>query len=45
MAPALVVAGVGQEHRFGRWLSVKEAGALNGAFVVGLLPLISRTLS
>jgi len=46
VAPALVVAGVGQEHRFGRWLSVKEGGAVNGAFVVGLLPTsVSRTLS
>ncbi|KAF9444291.1 WD40 repeat-like protein [Macrolepiota fuliginosa MF-IS2] len=48
--PALVVVGVGQEHRFGRWLSVKEGGAANGAYVVGLLPssdssVSSRTLS
>ncbi|KAF9559769.1 Rnu3ip2 protein [Agrocybe pediades] len=40
--PFLLIAGVGQEHRLGRWLSVKEGGASNGAFVVAFSP---RTLS
>ncbi|KAF8874848.1 WD40-repeat-containing domain protein [Infundibulicybe gibba] len=33
----LLVAGVGQEHRLGRWLSVKE-GVVNGAIVVAITP-------
>ncbi|KAF5384358.1 hypothetical protein D9615_003157 [Tricholomella constricta] len=37
----LLVAGLGQEHRLGRWLKVKE-GAVNGAIVVAMSP---RTLS
>ncbi|KAF5348899.1 hypothetical protein D9756_009857 [Leucocoprinus leucothites] len=32
-----IIAGTGQEHKFGRWLTVKE-GAVNGAYVVALLP-------
>lgn len=40
----LVVAGTGQEHRFGRWLTVKEGGAVNGACVVALLPSSTSTL-
>jgi len=32
----LVVAGVGQEMRFGRWIQRKGEGVLNGAFVVAL---------
>lgn len=39
--PIMLVAGMGQEHRFGRWLSVKGDGAVNGALVVALSP---RTL-
>ncbi|KAF8170167.1 WD40-repeat-containing domain protein [Mycena galopus ATCC 62051] len=31
----LLVAGLGQEHRLGRWLSIKD-GATNGALVVAL---------
>ncbi|KAF8873796.1 hypothetical protein CPB84DRAFT_608131 [Gymnopilus junonius] len=38
----LMVAGVGQEHKLGRWLSVKEGGARNGALVVAFSP---RTLA
>ncbi|KAL1760755.1 WD40-repeat-containing domain protein [Schizophyllum commune] len=33
----LLVAGLGQEHRFGRWLQVKD-GAKNGALIVALHP-------
>ncbi|KDR77359.1 hypothetical protein GALMADRAFT_246747 [Galerina marginata CBS 339.88] len=40
--PFLLVAGVGQEHRLGRWISVKEGGAKNGAVVVAFSP---RTLA
>ncbi|KAF9440359.1 hypothetical protein P691DRAFT_126714 [Macrolepiota fuliginosa MF-IS2] len=43
--PALVIVGVGQEHRFDRWLSVKEGGAVNGPHVIGLLPNSDLTLS
>ncbi|KAG5644834.1 hypothetical protein DXG03_007559 [Asterophora parasitica] len=38
--PILLVAGLGQEHRLGRWLNVKE-GVVNGSIVVALSP---RTL-
>ncbi|OBZ66467.1 U3 small nucleolar RNA-interacting protein 2 [Grifola frondosa] len=38
----LMVAGVGQEIRFGRWVHKKEGGILNGALLVALHP---RTLS
>ncbi|KAJ7677599.1 WD40 repeat-like protein [Mycena rosella] len=31
---ALLVVGLGQEHRLGRWLSLKEGGVVNGAMVV-----------
>ncbi|KAJ7075650.1 WD40-repeat-containing domain protein [Mycena belliarum] len=34
---ALLVVGLGQEHRLGRWLSVKE-GVANGAMVVSFTP-------
>jgi ribosomal RNA-processing protein 9 len=37
----LLVAGLGQEHRLGRWLNLKD-GVVNGALVVALSP---RTLS
>lgn len=40
-SPFLLVAGLGQEHRLGRWLSVKEDGAQNGAMVALFAP---RTL-
>ncbi|XP_006455365.1 hypothetical protein AGABI2DRAFT_153378 [Agaricus bisporus var. bisporus H97] len=43
--PILITAGVGQEHRFGRWLSVKEDGAVNGAYVIALLPKSSSSSS
>ncbi|KAA1474455.1 WD40 repeat-like protein [Dentipellis sp. KUC8613] len=33
---ALLVAGMGQETRLGRWIKVKEGGARNGAVVVAL---------
>jgi ribosomal RNA-processing protein 9 len=29
----VMVAGLGQEHRLGRWLTVKEGGAVNQAMV------------
>ena len=37
--PFLLVAGLGQEHRLGRWLTVKEGGAVNQTLVVLLAPL------
>ena len=40
-SPFLLIAGLGQEHRLGRWLSVKEDGARNGAIVALFTP---RTL-
>ncbi|KAG6817022.1 hypothetical protein H0H87_000644 [Tephrocybe sp. NHM501043] len=39
--PVLLVAGMGQEHRLGRWVTVKD-GAANGSIIVALSP---RTLS
>ncbi|KXN91546.1 hypothetical protein AN958_00532 [Leucoagaricus sp. SymC.cos] len=45
MPTILMIAGTGQEHRFGRWLTVKENGAVNGAYVVALIPTAPRTLS
>lgn len=38
----VLVAGMGQEHKCGRWLKVNEGGAVNGTMVVGFTP---RTLS
>ncbi|KAF9463213.1 Rnu3ip2 protein [Collybia nuda] len=35
--PILLVASIGQEHRLGRWLSIKE-GVVNGTIVVALIP-------
>ncbi|KII91503.1 hypothetical protein PLICRDRAFT_104829 [Plicaturopsis crispa FD-325 SS-3] len=32
----LLVAGLGQEHRLGRWLKITDGGAVNGALVVAL---------
>ncbi|KAF7978547.1 hypothetical protein HWV62_45456 [Athelia sp. TMB] len=37
----LLVAGMGQEHRLGRWMKVKEEGAVNGTVVVALHPRTS----
>lgn len=37
MDPILLVAGLGQEHRLGRWLSIKD-GAVNGSLVVAFSP-------
>ena len=37
--PFLLVAGIGQEHRLGRWLTVKEGGAVNQAMVAVYSPL------
>ncbi|KAI0689539.1 WD40-repeat-containing domain protein [Cytidiella melzeri] len=37
-ASAILVAGVGQEMRFGRWVQKKGQGVLNGALVVALHP-------
>jgi len=39
--PILLVAGVGQEPRLGRWVAVKEDGARNCSIVMALHP---RTL-
>jgi ribosomal RNA-processing protein 9 len=39
--PVLLVVGIGQEHRLGRWLTVKK-GVVNGAIVFALSP---RTLT
>jgi ribosomal RNA-processing protein 9 len=33
VAPFLLVTGVGQETRLGRWIKVKEGGAKNGTLV------------
>ena len=40
--PVLLVAGVGQEPRLGRWVTVKGDGARNCALVMALQP---RTLT
>ncbi|KAI0252838.1 WD40 repeat-like protein [Lactifluus subvellereus] len=40
--PVLLVAGIGQEMRLGRWVTVKGDGSRNGALVLALYP---RTLS
>ena len=36
--PFLLVAGIGQEARLGRWLTMKEGGAKNGAMVFAFSP-------
>lgn len=36
--PFVLVAGLGKEHRLGRWLSVKEGAARNGAMVALFTP-------
>jgi len=36
--PILLVAGLGQEHRLGRWLKIKEGGAVNQAMVLVFSP-------
>lgn len=38
----LLVVGVGQEMRLGRWVTVKEDGARNGALVLALHPRTSH---
>jgi ribosomal RNA-processing protein 9 len=38
--PVLLVAGIGQEHRLGRWLSVKK-GVVNCTIVVAFTPRTS----
>lgn len=38
----LLVAGMGQEHRLGRWMKLKGDGVINGTIVVALHP---RTLT
>lgn len=35
--PVVIVAGLGQEHRFGRWITVKE-GASNATLVIAVAP-------
>jgi ribosomal RNA-processing protein 9 len=42
LGPILLVAGMGQETRLGRWVNVKGDGVRNGALVMALHP---RTLS
>ncbi|KAI0768293.1 WD40-repeat-containing domain protein [Trametes elegans] len=42
-APVLLVAGVGQETRLGRWVERKGAGHANAAVVFALHPRASRT--
>lgn len=37
----LLVAGMGQEHRLGRWMKIKENGAVNGTIVIALHPRTS----
>lgn len=39
--PVLLVAGLGQETRLGRWIVVKENGARNGSSVFALHPRTS----
>ena len=39
----LLVAGVGQEMRLGRWVQKKGEGVLNGALVVALNPRTSSS--
>ena len=34
----LLVAGLGQEHRLGRWLTVKGDGAINSTVVMAFRP-------
>ena len=39
----LLVAGVGKEMRFGRWVQKKGEGIVNGAFAFLLRPRTSRS--
>ncbi|KAL0065847.1 pre-rRNA processing protein [Marasmius tenuissimus] len=41
--PVLLTAGIGQEHRLGRWISTKDTGGKNESVVFALFPKISRT--
>jgi ribosomal RNA-processing protein 9 len=34
----LLVAGMGQEHRFGRWIKLKGDGVVNGTLVLSFSP-------
>ncbi|KAI0299400.1 WD40-repeat-containing domain protein [Multifurca ochricompacta] len=43
--PILLVAGIGQETRLGRWVTVKGGGARNGALVMALYPRMLLSLS
>lgn len=36
--PLLLVAGLGQEHRLGRWLKITDGGVVNGAMVAAYSP-------
>ncbi|KAF9266888.1 WD40 repeat-like protein [Marasmius fiardii PR-910] len=38
LKPVLLVAGIGQEHRLGRWISTKDRGGKNESVVFALLP-------
>lgn len=38
----LLVAGLGQEHRLGRWLTVKGEGAVNSTVVVAFRPRVGH---
>ncbi|KAG7093625.1 hypothetical protein E1B28_007289 [Marasmius oreades] len=38
LKPALLVAGIGQEHRLGRWMNTKDQGGKNESVVFALLP-------
>jgi ribosomal RNA-processing protein 9 len=41
--PALLVVGLGQEHRLGRWLSVKGEGVMNATTVHIIYPRTQTT--
>ncbi|KAL0575191.1 pre-rRNA processing protein [Marasmius crinis-equi] len=43
--PVLLIAGVGQEHRLGRWISTKDKGGRNESVVFALLPKRSTQTS
>lgn len=38
----LLVAGLGQEHRLGRWLTIKGEGAVNSTVVQAFLPKVAH---
>lgn len=41
VSTVLLVAGMGQEHRLGRWMKLKGDGVVNGTIVVALHPRTS----